>query len=161
MPFYYDVARSASVTNGTPLTLTTHLFAQTVANQAPVKIKAIYPNAMGSAAGGGQLRAYWNTGAVATGGAGQTPSVRGDPRTPVALSVWKNDGTPIVAGGTLVNKLIIGFAQTGGQVGWMALVDDDTIEMAANATNPVDFELASIAVAASVSIGFTVEFSEG
>jgi hypothetical protein len=158
MPFYYDVVR-ATATNGTTLTESTHLFAVTAANQETVGISGIFVSARGSSAGGGTIRAKTNSGTVASGGAGQTPAAK-NLRAPAAQSTWKNDASSITPGGTLATRIVIGFAQTGGPGGWVAAENSEKIQMMANGASPVDFEVTSLAVATSVPIDLTVNFSE-
>lgn len=166
MPLYYDVVRATS-TNGTTLTETTHLWAHTLAQAAAsvsldVAIKQVAVTARSGTAGGGTVRCKYNSGAVASGGTAQTPGQRGGGRASlVASSVWANDASAITAGGTLVTRLAIGFAQTGGQGGWVPLEAADSLYMATNAANPVDVEFTSLAVGTGVPIDLTVEFSEG
>lgn len=159
MPFYYDVS-GAHTSNASANTTSTHLWAATAANQESVNIKGIYVTARFSTAGGAQLRAIANTGTTASGGTTQTPALR-NLRAPAAASAWKNDGTAITAGLTLVQRLSIGFAQTGGMGGWVALEPSAGLQMMPNATNPTDYEFVSDAAAASVPFDLTVEFSEG
>lgn len=160
MPFYYDVS-GAHTSNGTANTTSTHLWAKTAANQETVDIKGIYVTGRGSTAGGAQLRAMSNTGTTASGGTGQTPAARNLRGNPAAQSVWANDSVAISAGGTLLQRLSIGFAQTGGMGGWVALEPSAGLQMQPNAANPVDMEFVSDAASASVPFDLTVEFSEG
>lgn len=160
MPFYYDIVR-ATTTNGTTLTETSHLLATTIANQESVGISAIYVSGRSATAGGGTIRGKTNSGTAASGGTTQTPSPRNLRGNPAAQSAWKNDATTITPGGTLTTRISIGFGQTGGANGWTALENADKIQMQPNTTNPIDFEMTSIAVATSVPIDITVEFSEG
>jgi hypothetical protein len=80
---------------------------------------------------------------------------------PAAQTAWKNDATAITAGGTLVQRLSIGFAQTGGMGGWVATEPTAKVQMMPNATNPVDVEITSIANGATLPIEITLEMGEG
>lgn len=160
MPFYYDV-NYAFTTNGTLNTESTHMYAKTVANQESAKITGIYPNARMSTAGGAQLRVKTNTGTSASGGTASTPAAKYARPAFAAQTTFFNDGTAITVGGTLVKRLTIGFAQTGGMGGWVPPEPAGAFAMSPNATNPVDIEFVSIASAASVPGDLTIEFSEG
>ena len=158
MPFYFDISRQTA-TSPTQLTQTPHLFVQTVAQQETVGIGAIFVTARGSGAGGGSLRIHHNMGTIASGGTAQTPQPK-NLGSPAAASVWANDATAITPGATLVQRVAIGFAQTGGMGGWVAPEPSGAFQMKANKSNPVDLEVSSIAAGSSVPIDITVEFTE-
>lgn len=160
MPFYYDVNR-ALTSNGSANTESTHLWVKTAANQETASIKGIFCASRFATAGGAQLRVKANTGTTASGGTAQTPQARNMRGNPAAQSVWANDATAITPGGTLLPRLTIGFAQTGGMGGWVPVEAPDAFQMMPNATNPVDLEFVSDAATASVTFDLTVEFSEG
>jgi hypothetical protein len=160
MPYYYDVSR-AITTNGTPGTETYHLWGTTAANQRVVGISACYIASRFGTAGGGQIRLKSNTGTIASGGTGTTPTKKEISGAPAAQSTWANDATTITAGTTLVVRVTIGFAQTGGMGGWMANEPTAKIQMAPNGANPVDVEITSLATTASVTADLTLEFGEG
>lgn len=160
MPFGYDIQRSAT-TNGSANTESTHLWAKTAANQETVSILGIYCGARGSTAGGGQIRVKDNTGSTASGGTAQTPLAKNRRGNPAAQSVWANDATAITPGGTLLVRLAVGFAQTGGMGGYVPITPQMAIQMMPNATNPVDVEFLSICSSTGVPIDLTVEIGEG
>lgn len=160
MPYYYDVNR-ALTTNGSAGTESTHFRVVTVANQESARITALYATARFATAGGGQMRLKTNTGAAATGGTAQTPGVKNSRGSVAAQTTWFNDATAITAGATLVTRLTVGFAQTGGMGGWVATEPSSAFAMMPNAASPVDIELTSIAASASVTFDATAEFAEG
>jgi len=160
MPFYYDINR-ATTSNGSANTETTHLWGTTVANQETVSIVGIYAASRFATAGGAQINAKHNTGTVASGGTTQTPAPKNLRGNPAAQSAWKNDATAITPGATLVQRLTIGFAQTGGMGGYVPITPQDAIQMMPNATNPVDVEFTSNCATASVPFNLTVEIGEG
>jgi hypothetical protein len=160
MPYYYDLNR-ITTSNASAGTETTHLWGTTIANQETVGIVGIYVAGRFGTAGGAQIHFKHNTGTVASGGTTQTPSPRNLRGAPAAQSAWKNDATAITAGATLVQRLTIGFAQTGGMGGWVATEPTAKFQMMPNATNPVDVELTSVASSASVNFDLTVELGEG
>jgi hypothetical protein len=160
MPFYYDVSRSET-SNASAGSTSTHFYALTVAEQETCAIKAVYIASRFGTAGGAQLRLMGNTGTVASGGTAFTPSKRNMRGNPAAQTTWFDDNTAITPGGTLVQRLSIGFAQTGGMGGWVPVEPSDSIQMMANGANPIDLEFVSVANAAAVTFDMTVEFSEG
>lgn len=160
MPFY-DVGRSTS-TNGTTLTSTTHVFATTAANQETLSIMGAFASARSSSAGGATLNLQTNTGTVASGAGGAlTPTKKNLRADPAAQSTWTGDSSAITPGTTLATRCSIGFAQTGGMGGYVPIVPADAIKMMPNGTNPVDFEIASLAVGTSIPFTWTIDFSEG
>jgi hypothetical protein len=158
MPFYYDINRP-STTNASSATENQELWVKTGAVY-DAAIKAIYASARFNTAGGGTFRAKFNTGTTASGGSAQTPSPR-NLRGPAATTVWANAGTSITPGATLTTRAIAGFAQTGGQGGWVAVEAADALYMGGNALTPVDAEFTSIANGSSVPFEVQIEFSEG
>jgi len=159
MPFYYDLSRSVT-TNGSAGTESTHLWGTTIANQETVGLSGLYFASRFGTAGGGQLRLKDNTGTVASGGTSQTPVPRNRRGSAAAQSAWKNDATAITPGATLLTRVTVGWAQTGGMGGWVAIEASAKIQMMPNATNPVDVEITSVASSTSVTGDITLEFSE-
>lgn len=160
MPFYYDLNR-ALTSSGSAGTEATHFYAKTVANQETAALKGIFVASRFGTAGGAQFRVKTNTGTTASGGGAQTPTPRNIRGNPAAQTTWFNDSSAITAGTTLVPRLTIGFAQTGGMGGWVPVEAADAIVLMPNATNPVDVEMTSLAASASVTFDATIEFSEG
>jgi hypothetical protein len=159
MPFFYDVKRSVT-TNGSPGTETTDLWGKTAANQQTLGIYSLYLACRFNSAGGMIARIKTNTGTTASGGTAQTPTARNS-LFPAAQSVWADSTSVITAGTTLVVRQSVGGAATGGNGGWQALVPGDTIQMQANATNPVDAEVTELGAVASVTADITLEIGEG
>lgn len=160
MPFFYDINR-ATTTNGTANTESNHLWGTTVANQETVGIFGAYATARSNTAGGATLRVKDNTGTVASGGTATTPSPKNRRGNPAAQSAWKNDATAITNGTTLVVRMSVGFAQTGGMGGYVPPLQQAAIQMMPNATNPVDVEVFSIAATSSIVFDLTLDIGEG
>lgn len=161
MPYFYDLGLPAETTNATAGTQSTHLWGKTIANQETTGIYGVYAASRFLTAGGAQIIVKHNTGTTASGGTGQTPAPKNLRGNPAAQSVWANDATAITPGATLVNRMTIGFAQTGGMGGYVPIVPTAAIQMMPNATNPVDIELTSDAASNSVTFGLTVDLGEG
>jgi hypothetical protein len=160
MPFYYDLNR-ITTSNASGGTESPHLWGQTVANQETVGISGIYVAGRFGTAGGAQINFKHGTGTTASGGTTQVASPRNLRGSPAAQSVWKNDASAITVNTTLVQRLSIGFAQTGGMGGWVATEPTAKFQMMPNLVNPIDVELSSVATSASVNFNLTVEFGEG
>lgn len=160
MPFFYDLNR-AEVTNGSGGTVSTHFWGKTIANQETCGIYGLFAAARFGTAGGAQLRAAHNIGVTASGGTGQTPAPKNLRGNPAAQSVWANDNATITVGTTLVQRLTVGFAATGGMGGYVPIVPGAAIQMMPNATNPVDIEIQSDASQASVTFDLTIDIGEG
>src|SRR6266850_7091449 len=129
MPFYYDLER-AFTTNGTPATLFTHLRVATVANQMTARLSAFYPKARFVTAGGAFMQLV-TAGTIGSGGTGITPVPRNS-KMPAADTTWFHDGTAITPGATPTTRATAGFAQTGGQNGWVATEMDNAITLRQN-----------------------------
>jgi len=160
LPFFYDLNR-AETTNGSANTVSTHFWGKTAANQETVGIYGLYAASRFATAGGAQLRLSHNTGTTASGGTAQTPAPKNLRGNPAAQSSWSNDGAAITAGTTLITRLSVGFAQTGGMGGYVPIVPTAAVQMMPNATNPVDVEITSDASTASVTFDLTIDIGEG
>lgn len=160
MPLYYDLNYSLT-TSSSAGTEVSQLWGKTAANQETVSIVGFYCAARFGTAGGGQIRLKTNTGSTASGGAPQVPAAKNLRYGVAAQSTWSNAGTAITPGGTLTQRITVGFAQTGGMGGYVPITPQDAIQMQPNATNPVDTEFTALASAASVTGDLTVEIAEG
>ena len=160
MPFYYSINRPAT-TNGTPNTCSNHAYLLSVANQANCFVVGIMANVRNSVtAGSGCLRVARLSGAP-TGGTALDENKR-NPDNPVAATTTFGDATAISYGALSVNYqgIDIGFAQTGGQGGWVALERDHAVTLKANggANGNVTFD--SFTATASQALQLSVEFGE-
>src|SRR5207253_1281045 len=99
-------------------------------------------------------------GTIASGGTAQTPSPRNLRGSVAAQSSWKNDATAITPGTTLVQRVSIGFAQTGGMGGWVATEPTAKVQLMPNGASPIDVEITSIANGTTLPIEITLEFGE-
>jgi hypothetical protein len=160
LPYYYDLNR-ITATNASGGVENSHLWGLTVANQETVGISGLYVSGRGGTAGGATVRLKHNTGTVASGGTAQTPAPRNLRGNVAAQSTWKNDATAITAGTTLVQRVSIGFAQTGGMGGWVATEPTAKVQLMPNGANPIDVEITSIANGTTLPIELTLEFGEG
>lgn len=160
MPYYYDLNRiTATAASGG--TEASHLWGVTVANQETVGVSGLYVSGRGGTAGGATVRLKHNTGTIASGGTAQTPSPRNLRGNVAAQSTWKNDATAITPGTTLVQRVSIGFAQTGGMGGWVATEPTAKVQMMPNGASPIDVEVTSIANGTTLPIEITLELGEG
>ena len=160
MPFYYDVSRiTATAASGG--TVGNHLTMITAANQETVGISGLYVSGRGGTAGGATIRLNHNTGTVCSGGTAQTPAPRNLRGSVAAQVAVKNDATAITLGTTLVQRVAIGFAQTGGMGGWVATEPTAKVQMMPNGASPIDVEVTSVANGTTLPIELTLEFGEG
>ena len=160
MPFYYDLFR-AFTTNGSADTLSTHFRLLTIANQLPVRLVGLYANAREGTAGGGDISIV-TAGTAGSAGTAQTPALR-NPRSPAAevTAFNDNDAAAITAGATPTERVSVGFAQTGGMGGWVALENDHAVLLKPNGGADGNAEVSSRADAVSQKIRVTLELSEG
>lgn len=162
MPYFYDLNR-AETTNASAGTVSTHFWGKTVASQETVGIYGLYAASRFTTAGGALLRLAANTGVTASGGTSQTALLKNG-RGPAAQSSWFSDNATITVGTTLLQRLTVGFAQTGGMGGYVPIVPTAAIQMMPNATNPIDVEIQSVVAsggAASVTFDLTIDIGEG
>lgn len=166
MPYYYSVVRTPGTpgtlftSNGTPNTKSTHLRLLTVANQLQAKIMGLFCNARFSTAGGAMLEII-RGGAAGSGGTSNTPNKAEPVGEPAASTTAFDDGSAITAGTTPVVQQTVGFAQTGGQGGWVALEDSDAISLAPNGGANGNAEVASFCSTASVTFDGSLRLKEG
>lgn len=164
MPYYYSVDKTPGTpgtmytANGTPNTKSTHARLLTVANQQIARVISLLVNARFNTAGGAML-ALIRGGAAGTGGTANTPSKK-NPLSRAADTTAFDDAAAITAGTTPIQQLTVGFAQTGGQGGWVALEIDDAFAMQPNGGANGNLEVASFASTASVTFDATVNLQE-
>lgn len=161
MPYYYDISLT-SVTNGTTNTDNVHMLALTAANQETMRLVELGIGAVFTTAGSGYMKA--RTGATAgSGGTAFTATPR-NARNPAAATVITTDdgaGVGITPGGTLKNRIIVGFSQNGNGGAWAALNADHAVARQANAGANGNLEVATRALTATVIIALGAGFSEG
>jgi hypothetical protein len=166
VPYYYSVVKTPGTpgtlftANGTPNTKSTHLRLLTIANQLQAKVMGLFVNARFSTAGGAMVELI-RGGAAGSGGTANTPNKAEPFQEGAANTTAYDDGTTITAGTTPVVQQTVGFAQTGGQGGWVALEDADAISLAPNAGANGNLEVASFASTASVTFDASLRFKEG
>jgi hypothetical protein len=166
VPYYYSVTKTPTTpgslftSNGTANTKSTHLRFLTVANQQVAKIMGLFGSARFSTAGGAMM-ALVRGGAAGSGGTSNTPSKADYFQEPAANLTAFDDASAITPGTGPIQQQTIGFAQTGGQGGWVALEDPDAISLAPNGGANGNLEMASFASTASVTFDATVRFKEG
>lgn len=165
MPYYYNISRTPGTpgtlltASGTPNTLATHFRLATVANQMMARIMAMFANGRFSTAGGGLLMLI-RPGTIGSGGTANTPAPKAGTNQPVAATTAFDDATTITPGATPVVQQTVGFAQTGGQAGWVALEIDDSVKMGPNAGANGQLEVASKCAAASVTFDASLDLQE-
>jgi hypothetical protein len=143
------------------------LWAKTASNQETLAMYGMFANARGATAGGGSLRLSANTsstGGIATSGTAVTPQPKNARGNVAAQSVWANDATTITGSSGPLLRCSIGFAQTGGQGGYVPVVPTAAQQMIAGSTvtfQPTDWEFTSIASTSGIAFDYGVEIGEG
>ena len=109
------------------------------------------------------MRVKHNTGTIYSGGGVATITAKNMRLGSVLAqqSQWVVDSTGIVAGTTLVQRLSVGFAQTGGMGGWVGTEPDNRFKLMSGGTQPIDMEITTIATGTTIPIELSVEFGEG
>ncbi len=131
----------------------------TIANQPTSKVVGVYPTSRFGTAGGGILRLRRFSTASTGGTMNNTPNAK-HPSTPAISCTFFNDGSAITPGATAKQMGSVGFAQTGGQGGWVAVEPDDAIKLLANGGANGNLDYVSICNAASVTFDFAVDIQE-
>ena len=160
MPFYYNVTRSAT-TNGTGNTCSTHIYILTIANQQNAVIVQVSASVRNiTTAGSGFLSIAKN--ATAPGGGGANTPTPANPKSPAAQTTAFDDGTAInTSGGATTRMFSVGFAQTGGQGGWVALERDNGFTLNPNGGANGNLKLDSFTATASQALEASTQFLEG
>jgi hypothetical protein len=156
MPAYYDLAASVT-TASTAATLSTASHAKFLTGTGVVaQLKGVYVAGRSGTAGGGQFR-------VITAGTAQSSSgssfvlTKRNANYPTATT---SAMTATTCSQTATLRASIGFAQTGGMGGWVAIEPDAAITLSAGGGANGNAEITSIANAASIAVDLTVELSE-
>jgi hypothetical protein len=164
MPFFYDLpTRVPYTSNVTAGTESTHIAGKNPAGGETLGLYGFYAASRFLTAGGAQIHAKTNTagGTAFTGGTAMTPTTK-NPRQPAAVSTWVNDASAITPGTTLIVRMSVGFAQTGGMGGYVPIVPTAAIQLtSATPSNPVDIEFTSDAASNSLTFDLSVDIGEG
>jgi hypothetical protein len=171
MPYFYDLEHTSTSSTATMVETQPHLFCKQAVNGETLGIYGMYASGRQTAGtpGGGtfRLRDYTSsTGGVATGGTNQVPRPKNVRGSVAATSTWNNDASAIstAPAGTVVYRVIAGFAQTGGQGGYVPIVPTQAVQLMTGSTvnnNPTDLEWTSIAFSTSCQFDWLIDIGEG
>ena len=163
MPYYYTFNRSAT-TNGTGNTCSNHLRLLTIANQQNCNVVQLMAAVRNSTtAGSGILRVGRSStagGANLGGGTTFTPEEMNQ-KGPAAETTAANDASAFTNFGTTNAQFTIGYAQTGGQGGWVALERDNAVTLNAAGGVAGNMYLDSFTATASQLLEVSGQFLEG
>lgn len=158
MPSYYDTSYPFT-TNASGATQSSgpHLTLRTAANQTVCMVKGIYAGARSSTAGGGVLRVMTLGTATSSSGSTVVAAKRHANSASASTSALSSQTGP---GSAPTSRLSVGFAQTGGMGGWVAIEPDAAIMLLPNGGANGNMDVNSYANSASIVADLTVEFSE-
>ena len=161
MPQYYHWQRQAT-TNGTPNTCSSHLRLITIANQQNCGVAQLMANVRNSTtAGSGTLMVGRLTGGAGAGGQSQTPKPMNTGFAAAQTTAF-DDAAAFTGSGTgVVYYQSVGFAQTGGQGGWVPIERDNCITLAPNGGANGNLTLDSFTATASQALQVGIQFLEG
>lgn len=157
MPMYYDVS-SSPTTNASAGSQSTSSHAKllTAANQTVCMVKGVYVGARSGTAGGGQLKVITAATAQSSSGSSFVANKRQSNFATASTSAM----TASTCSQTATLRTSIGFAQTGGMGGWVAIEPDAAIQLLPNGGATGNAEFTSTANASSIALDLTIEFSE-
>lgn len=157
-PMYYDVYFGAT-TNSTINTQSSSPHIRLLSGTAvDALVKGLYVAGRSGTAGGGQVRMITAATAFSSMGTGYTP-IKRNPNFAAAITSAATATT--CSGNTTSVRASIGFAQTGGMGGWVAIEPDASIRLLSGGGANGNLEVSSLANAASIPVDITLEFSEG
>lgn len=160
MPYYYSVTRSAT-TNGTGNTCSTHVYILTIANQQNASVVQVATSVRNSTTAGSGFLSIAKTATAPGGGTANTP-VLANPRSQAAQTTVFDDTSAInTSGGATTRIFNVGFAQTGGQGGWVALERDNAFTLLPNGGANGNLKLDSFTATASQALEVSAQFLEG
>lgn len=157
MPMYYDIVTNITTNaSGGSVSTSPHVRMLT-GTGVSAAIKGVYAGARSSTAGGGLIQLFIAGTAMSSMGTTYTPNKK-NPQQPAALTSAATATT--CTGATSTKRLSVGFAQTGGMGGWVAIEPDAAILLQPGGSAAGNLEFESLANAASVLADLTIEFSE-
>ena len=160
MPMYYTFTRSAT-TNGGGNTCSNHFRLLTVANQqncVVVQLGAQVRNSTTAGSGFMSVAAYAQ--GTTAGGTSYTPGKQ-NPAFAAAATLPATDATAFTSYPTVTRLDAIGFAQTGGRGGWVALERDNGWTLNPNGGANGNLDLDSFTATASQALEVAGQFLEG
>jgi len=159
MPYYYNVTRSAT-TNGTGNTCSSHIYLLTIANQQNCAVVQIMASVRNSTTAGSGFLSINKASISPTLGGANTPT-KANNISPAAQTTAFDDTSVIGTGGTTTRMFAIGFAQTGGQGGWVALERDNAQTLNPNGGANGNLKFDSFTATASQALEVSCQFLEG
>ena len=156
MPMYYDVSQRA-ITAGTSETVQINFLTGT--SKPTCSITGVFANSVGSTAGGCVFTGSTFATAGTSSGTAVTPGKR-NPNNAAAQVVANVAAITTTGSSTRTVRIVVGFAQTGGQGGWVAVTPDTALQLVAGGGTNGYAEFASLANAASQTYNYTIEFYE-
>lgn len=130
-----------------------------MANQQIARIMGLFAAARFGTAGGASLLLI-RPGTIGSGGTANTPASKKGTINRAADTTAFDDATAITPGATPIQQMAVGFAQTGGMGGWVALETDDGFAMMPNAGANGQLEVGSKANTASVTFDPSINLQE-
>ena len=160
MPFYYNFSRSAT-TNGTGNTCSAHVRLITVANQQNCVVVQLMAAVRNSTTAGSGFLSVATLAADSTGGMTSITPAKANPLSQAASTTAFTDATSTAKGSAVTRLFSIGFAQTGGQGGWVALERDNGQTLNPNGGANGNLSLESFTATASQLLEVSGQFLEG
>lgn len=164
-PLYYDFGNHGLSTNATPNTETARYLLLSPAAATTSRfasVTGLFANGQGNGAGGGYIIGctFTTAGQAGTGTAiVPAPSDQmGASAAAASLTVTQTPQTP--GTGARADRITVGFAQTGGQGGWIAVTPDAAKGISPGGGRYGNIQLMDLANAASQLFSFMCEFVE-
>lgn len=162
MPMGYDAAQRNITTNGTGNTETVRWQLITGSQKPSAVFTGMFAQCAGSVAGGGLMQASTFATAGSVGSGTAVTLNKKNSNNAAAGTVYNNNSGGALTGGSSTRspRCATGFAQTGGQGGWIAITPDMGITLVANGGANGYLEGADLANAATQTFNYQIELSE-
>lgn len=156
MPMYYDLASNSTTSSSAGSQSTSCAAKLLTGTGVGAGIRGVYAAARGGTAGGGIMRVITAGTAQSSSGSSFVLNKRNSNFPTATTSAM----TATTCSQTATQRFAVGFAQTGGMGGWVAIEPDAEVLLQAGGGANGNAEFTTIANAASVTFDYTVELAE-
>lgn len=153
---YYDVTSNSTTSSSAGSQSTSCAAKLLTGTGVNAGVRGVYAAARGGTAGGGIMRVL--TAGTAQSSSGSTATLQ--KRNSNYATATTSAMTATTCSQTSTQRISIGFAQTGGMGGWVAIEPDAQVTLQSGGGANGNAEFTTIANAASVTFDYTIELAE-